>query len=256
MSGSVGVPRIHRGGVTWRDADGRKRLFWSMPAAVGGQFEAGETPPYNAGMLQSPPTLPHYFAPDRPPFDVVIDVRSPAEFADDHIPGAINLPALDDAERARVGTIYKQVGPFEARKVGAAMVSRNVARHLDEHFADKPKGYRPLVYCWRGGQRSGSFALVLTQIGFRTTVLAGGYKTYRGEVMDGLRELAPQLRLRVLAGRTGSGKTAVLRELVDRGEQVLDLEALASHRGSLLGSEPGCPQPPQRLFESRLYGRL
>ena len=207
-------------------------------------------------MVQPPQTLPRYFTPDRPRFDVVIDVRSPAEFADDHIPGAINLPVLSDDERARVGTIYKQVNPFAARKVGAALVSRNIARHLDEHFADKPKEYRPLVYCWRGGQRSGSLAIILCQIGFRTTVLNGGYKTYRREVMDGLREVAGQLTCRVLAGRTGSGKTRVLWELAALGGQVLDLEALAVHRGSLLGSEPGSPQPPQRLFESMLYERL
>lgn len=207
-------------------------------------------------MTQPPQTLARYFAPDRPRFDAVIDVRSPSEFADDHIPGAVNLPVLSDDERARVGTVYKQVSPFEARKLGAAIVSRNVARHLDEHFADKPKDYRPLVYCWRGGQRSGSLAIILSQIGFRTHVLAGGYKTYRGEVMDGLREIAGRVRFRVLAGRTGSGKTRVLRELAALGGNVLDLEELAVHRGSLLGSEPGCPQPPQRLFESRLYERL
>ena len=207
-------------------------------------------------MTQPPQQLPRYFAPDRPRFDVVVDVRSPAEFADDHIPGAINLPVLSDDERALVGTIYKRVNPFEARKVGAALVSRNVARHIDEHFADKPKEYRPLLYCWRGGQRSGSFALVLGQIGFRTTVLNGGYKNYRNEVMDGLRELAPRFDFRVLAGRTGSGKSRVLREVAVLGEQVLDLEELAVHRGSLLGSEPDRPQPPQRLFESRLYERL
>lgn len=207
-------------------------------------------------MTQPPQTLARYFAPDRPRFDAVIDVRSPSEFADDHAPGAINLPVLNDEERARVGTIYKQVSPFEARKLGAALVSRNIARHLDEHFADKPKEYRPLVYCWRGGQRSGSLAIILSQIGFRATVLAGGYKAYRGQVMDGLRELAPRFDFRVLAGRTGSGKTRVLRELAAIGGQVLDLEELAVHRGSLLGSEPGHPQPPQRLFESRLYERL
>lgn len=207
-------------------------------------------------MVQPPQTLPRYFAPDRPPFDAVIDVRSPAEFADDHIPGAINLPVLNDDERARVGTIYKQESPFAARKVGAALVSRNIARHLDEHFADKPKEYRPLVYCWRGGQRSGSFAIILSQIGFRATVLGGGYKTYRGQVMDGLREVSGRFEFRVLAGRTGSGKTRVLREMAALGGQVLDLEELAVHRGSLLGSEPGCPQPPQRLFESLLYQRL
>jgi tRNA 2-selenouridine synthase len=207
-------------------------------------------------MTQPPQPLARYFAPDRPVFDAVIDTRSPAEFADDHIPGAVNLPVLTDTERAEVGTLYKQVSPFAARKVGAAYVSRNIARHLETHFADKPKEYRALVYCWRGGQRSGSFALVLGQVGFRTTVLAGGYKAYRGEVMDGLREMAGRITFRVLAGRTGSGKTAVLRELDTRGGNVLDLEDLAAHRGSLLGSEPGCPQPPQRLFESRLFQRL
>ena len=207
-------------------------------------------------MVQIPATLSSYFAPERPPFAVVIDVRSPAEFAEDHIPGAVNLPVLDDAERARVGTIYKQVCPFEARKVGAALVSRNIARHIDEHFADKPKEYRPLLYCWRGGQRSGSFALVLSQIGFRVTVLSGGYKTYRGEVMDGLRELPKRFDFRILAGPTGSGKTTVLRAVAAAGGQTLDLEALANHRGSLLGSEPDAPQPAQRLFESRLHHRL
>lgn len=207
-------------------------------------------------MVQPPLTLPRYFTPDRPQFDAVIDVRSPSEFADDHIPDAINLPVLSDDERARVGTIYKQENPFEARKIGATLISRNIARHLEEHFADKPKGYRPLVYCWRGGQRSGSLAIILSQIGFRTHVLAGGYKTYRGEVMDGLRQLAPTFTYRVLAGRTGSGKTRVLRELAALGGQVLDLEELAAHRGSLLGSEPGRLQPAQRLFESLLYERL
>ncbi len=201
-------------------------------------------------------TLARYFAPDRPPFDAVIDVRSPAEFADDHIPGAVNLPVLNDDERVQVGTVYKQVHPFEARKLGAAMVSRNIARHLDEHFAGHPNGYRPLVYCWRGGQRSGSLATVLGQIGFRVTVLAGGYKTYRGEVLDGLRDAAERVQLRVLAGRTGSGKTAVLRAVAAAGGQTLDLEELACHRGSLLGAEPGQPQPPQRLFESRLFERF
>lgn len=207
-------------------------------------------------MVQPPLTLPRYFTSDRPRFDAVIDVRSPSEFADDHIPGAINLPVLSDDERARVGTIYKQVNPFEARKIGAALISRNIARHLEEHFASKPKGYRPLVYCWRGGQRSGSLAIILSQIGFRTHVLAGGYKTYRREVMDGLRQLAPTFTYRVLAGRTGSGKTRVLRELAAFGGQVLDLEELAAHRGSLLGSEPDRRQPAQRLFESLLYERL
>jgi tRNA 2-selenouridine synthase len=206
-------------------------------------------------MVQVPLTIDRLFAPG-PAFSAVIDVRSPAEFADDHIPGAINLPVLDDAERARVGTLYKQVNPFEARKVGAALVSRNIARHIDEHFADKPKDYRPLLYCWRGGQRSGSFAIVLSQIGFRVSTLVGGYKTYRGEVMDGLREMPRRFDLRILAGPTGSAKSKVLRAIDAAGGQTLDLERLACHRGSLLGSEPGEPQPAQKMFESLVHHRL
>lgn len=213
-------------------------------------------PDYNNHMSQIPQTIERYFLSEPDQFTEIVDVRSPSEFAEDHIPGAINRPVLDDAERIRVGTIYKQVNPFEARKVGAALVSRNIARHIDDHFVAKGKDYRPLVYCWRGGQRSGSLATILTQIGFRVSVLHGGYKTYRGEVMDGLRDLPKRFEFRILAGATGSGKTRVLRSLQAAGGQVLDLEALANHRGSLLGSEPDSPQPAQRLFESRLYQRL
>jgi tRNA 2-selenouridine synthase len=207
-------------------------------------------------MVQVPQVVERYFAADTPRFGVVIDVRSPSEFAEDHIPGAINLPVLNDEERTRVGTIYKQLNPFEARKVGGALVSRNIARHLEDHFADQPKEYRPLLYCWRGGQRSGSFALVLSQIGFRVAVLSGGYKTYRGEVLDGLRELPTRFEFRILAGATGNGKTALLRAIAAAGGQILDLESLASHRGSLLGRELGSPQPSQKWFESQLHARL
>lgn len=207
-------------------------------------------------MTQPPKVVERFFAVDTPKFDVVIDVRSPGEFLADHIPGAVNLPVLDDAERARVGTMYKQVSPFEARKVGGALVSRNIARHLEEHFVDKAKDYRPLLYCWRGGQRSGSFALVLGQVGFRVAVLGGGYRTYRGEVMDGLRGRPARFTYRILAGATGSGKTAVLRAVAAAGGQVLDLEGLANHRGSLLGAEPAGPQPSQKWFESRLHDQL
>jgi tRNA 2-selenouridine synthase len=207
-------------------------------------------------MTLCPQTIERYFPADPDRFSEVVDVRSPAEFAEDHIPGAINRPVLNDAERERVGTIYKQVNPFEARKLGAALVSRNIARHIDEHFVGKGKDYRPLVYCWRGGQRSGSLALVLNQIGFRVSVLHGGYKTYRGEVMDGLRDLPKRFDFRILAGATGSGKTRVLRALAEAGGQVLDLEAIACHRGSLLGSEPDAPQPAQRWFESQLHQQL
>ncbi|NBE06884.1 tRNA 2-selenouridine(34) synthase MnmH [Paragemmobacter ruber] len=183
-------------------------------------------------------------------FDDIIDVRAPAEWAEDHLPGAISLPVLDDAERARVGTIYKQVSPFTARKVGAALVAKNAALHLEGPLADKPGGWRPLVYCWRGGQRSGSFASILAQIGWRVEVVAGGYKTWRRLVVDALYNAPFPFRLVVLDGNTGSGKTEVLNLLPARGVQVVDLEGLANHRGSLFGRVG--EQPSQKAFEGRL----
>lgn len=192
-------------------------------------------------------------------YSEIIDVRSESEFAEDRIPGAINLPVLNDAERAKVGTIYKQVCPFEARKIGASLVSQNIARHLDHHFAAKDKDYHPLLYCWRGGQRSNSIALVLSQIGWPVTVLEGGYKTYRAYVRDQLEQLPSQFTYRILCGLTGSGKTHILHQLAKRGVQVLDLEGLANHRGSLLGQEwegQPSPQPPQKYFESLLLEQL
>ena len=188
------------------------------------------------------------------PFDEVIDVRSPGEFAEDHIVGAINLPVLSDAERVEVGTINRQVNAFAARKVGAAIVSLNIGRHLQAHFADKAKDYRPLVYCWRGGQRSASIATVLSQIGWRVTVLQGGYKTYRAHVQRELESLPSQFRYQIIAGATGTGKTQVLHALAARGAQVLDLEGLANHRGSILGNRG--PQPSQKYFETQLFATL
>ncbi len=183
-------------------------------------------------------------------FDDVIDVRAPAEYAEDHIPGAISLPVLDDEERARVGTIYKQVSPFTARKLGAALVARNAARHLETALADKGGGWRPLVYCWRGGQRSGSFAVILSQIGWRVETIAGGYKAWRQLVVKAVYERPVPSPVVVLDGNTGSAKTEVLARLAARGVQVLDLEAMANHRGSLFGGMG--PQPSQRSFEARL----
>jgi tRNA 2-selenouridine synthase len=184
-------------------------------------------------------------------FDDVIDVRSPAEYADDHVPGAISLPVLSDDERARVGTIYKQVSPFTARKVGAALVARNAATHLEGPLADRPGGWRPLVYCWRGGQRSGSFATILGAVGWRVEVLAGGYKAWRALVVQAVYEAPFPAPVVVLDGNTGSGKTAVLARLAAMGLQVIDLEGLARHRGSLFGAMPG-GQPSQRAFESAI----
>jgi tRNA 2-selenouridine synthase len=189
-------------------------------------------------------------------FDEVIDVRSPGEFLEDHIPGAINLPVLNDAERARVGTLYKQVSSFEAKKVGAALVSRNIAQYLEGYLADKPKSYRPLVYCWRGGSRSGSLTHILQKIGFGASQLDGGYKAYRRHVIAELARLPAQLTYRVVCGPTGSGKSRLLQALADEGSQVLDLEALAAHRGSLLGALPNQPQPSQKSFESSVWYAL
>ncbi|MGI1663514.1 tRNA 2-selenouridine(34) synthase MnmH [Palleronia sp. KMU-117] len=184
-------------------------------------------------------------------FDTVIDVRSPAEYAEDHLPGAISLPALSDEERARVGTIYKQDSPFRARKIGAALVARNVAAHLDGPLADKDGGWRPLVYCWRGGQRSGSVATILREIGWRVEVLTGGYRAFRREVVASLYDRPLAHRLVVLDGNTGTAKTALLARLAGRGVQVLDLEGMANHRGSVLGPRAG-GQPGQKAFETAL----
>ena len=189
-------------------------------------------------------------------FDEIIDTRSPGEFAEDHIPGAINLPVLSDAERERVGTLYKQVSSFEAKKVGAALVSRNIAQHLETWFANKPRSYRPLVYCWRGGSRSGAMTHILQKIGFVAMQLDGGYKAYRRHVVAELARLPALFSYRVVSGPTGSGKSRLLLALASEGAQVLDLEVLAAHRGSLLGALPGQAQPGQKSFESAVWFAL
>jgi tRNA 2-selenouridine synthase len=188
-------------------------------------------------------------------FDTIIDARSESEFALDHIPGAINCPVLNDEERILVGTTYKQVGAFEAKKIGAPLVARNIARHIDALFADKPRDWKPLVYCWRGGNRSGSMAHILAKVGWPVVQLDGGYKAFRGYVNTAL-ENPPELQYRVVCGTTGSGKSRLLETLEAIGAQVLDLERLAAHRGSVLGNLPGEPQPSQKMFETRIWGKL
>ncbi len=189
-------------------------------------------------------------------FQAVIDARSPAEFAEDHLPGAVNWPVLDNDERREVGTEYVQVSAFDARKHGAAIVAKRIGELLDAHVRDKPHGWSPLVYCWRGGQRSGTLAWFLAQIGFRTTVLKGGYKAFREQVREQLKTLPEQFDYVVIAGRTGSGKTRLLHTLADAGAQVLDLEGLARHRGSVLGGLPHEPQPTQKAFETQVWTAL
>jgi tRNA 2-selenouridine synthase len=189
-------------------------------------------------------------------FDALIDVRSPAEFAEDHVPGAISMPVLSNEERAVVGTIYVQESRFRARRIGAAIIARNVAGHLEGPLADKPGSFRPLIYCWRGGQRSHAMATILSEVGWRTSVLHGGYHSWRRHVVERLYDGRLDLPFIVIDGQTGTGKTDVLGRLAASGAQVLDLEGLAAHRGSLFGALPGRPQPSQKMFESKLLARL
>ena len=189
-------------------------------------------------------------------FDAVLDARSPGEHAEDQLPGAQNWPSLNNEERIRVGTLYKQVNPFEAQKVGAALVAQNIARHIESHVMDKPRQWRPLVYCWRGGKRSNSLALILGQIGFKVHLLEGGYKAFRKEVMQDTPRQAQRLQFQVLCGPTGSGKTRLLQALAQEGAQVLDLEALACHRSSVLGLIPGTEQPSQKAFDTQVWHAL
>lgn len=198
-------------------------------------------------------TLPH----DLGEFTEIIDVRSPSEFEEDQIPGAVNLPVLSDNERTEVGTLYKDK-PFEARRLGAAMISANAARQLQTHFADKDKTYSPLVYCWRGGMRSNALAQILRSVGWRVRLLEGGYKAFRKFVTEDTERILahPQMQLTVLAGQTGVAKTRLLHALQARGAQILDLEELAGHRGSVLGLPPDTEQASQKCFETRLWHAL
>ena len=188
-------------------------------------------------------------------FDCVIDVRAPSEFTEDHIFGSINLPVLSDAERVLVGTTYKQESRFKARKIGAAFIAKNSAHYLETELFKKERGWRPLIYCWRGGQRSSSFATILSEIGWRPTLLAGGYKSYRNEVTQLLHKTKPLYQFILISGHTGTAKTEILHVLDKFSLQTVDLEGLANHRGSVFGATT-TKQPSQKLFESRLFNRL
>ena len=189
-------------------------------------------------------------------FDLVIDVRSPAEFALDHIPDAVNFPVLSNDERVQIGTLYKQVSPFAAKKLGAALVSKNIAEHLEKHLLELPREWRPLMYCWRGGERSGAFTHILNRIGWKAMQLESGYQGFRRTVIDGLEQAASTFTFQVICGMTGSGKTRVLQEVGQLDLQILDLEGLAVHRGSVLGNEPNIDQPSQKGFETALWNAL
>lgn len=189
-------------------------------------------------------------------FDTLIDARSEDEFALDHLPGAVNWPTLNNEERHAIGTMYVQVNAFEAKKRGAAIAARNIAAHVEREVIDKPRDWKPLAYCWRGGKRSGSLSLVLDQIGFRVTLLEGGYKAFRAAMLQDIARIVPSLRFRVVCGTTGSGKTRLLQALQAQGAQVIDLEALANHRSSVLGAIPGLAQPSQKRFDTLVWDTL
>ncbi|MFN0128379.1 MAG: tRNA 2-selenouridine(34) synthase MnmH [Verrucomicrobiales bacterium] len=188
-------------------------------------------------------------------YDTVIDVRSPSEFTRDHIPGALNLPVLNDAERSQVGALYARE-TFAARQLGASLIAANIAQHIRSCCAGRPRNWRPLLYCWRGGQRSRSFALILQEIGWKAAILEGGWRAYRQQVVADMESLCAERQFHLVSGLTGVGKSRLLRWLAERGENVLDLETLAVHRGSLFGGEPGAHQPTQKHFESRIWDSL
>ncbi len=189
-------------------------------------------------------------------FDTIIDARSEGEFDEDHLPGALNWPTLTNDERIFIGTTYQQVNAFEAKKRGAALAARNIARHIEREVIDKPKDWSPLLYCWRGGKRSGSLALILDQIGFKVSLIEGGYKAFRAALVDDIPRLVGGINWRVICGTTGSGKTRLLQALAAQGAQVLDLEDLANHRSSVLGAIPGVAQPTQKRFDTLVWNQL
>lgn len=189
-------------------------------------------------------------------FDTIIDARSEGEFDEDHLPGAVNWPTLNNEERIAIGTLYKQVNAFEAKKRGAAIAARNIGMHIERDVLDKPRDWKPLAYCWRGGKRSGSLSLILDQIGFRTTLIEGGYKAFRAAMVQDTAKRSQDMQFRVICGTTGSGKTRLLQALSSLGAQVLDLEALARHRSSVLGAIPGIAQPSQKHFETSIWDAL
>jgi tRNA 2-selenouridine synthase len=180
----------------------------------------------------------------------IIDVRSPGEFAHAHIPGAVSMPLFDDDERAQIGTTYKRAGKDAAVLEGLDMIGPKMSAFVRLARKLNPKGKQVLVHCWRGGMRSGSMAWLLNTAGLEANTLTGGYKAYRNEV---LTSFAQPHNLIILGGKTGSGKTDILKELAAQGEQVIDLEGLANHKGSSYGAIGQLPQPSSEQFENLVY---
>lgn len=183
----------------------------------------------------------------------VIDVRSPGEYDHAHIPGAVSIPLFDDDERAQVGTKYKNAGKDSAVLLGLNFVGPKLANFVRQSKKLNPQDKEVLVHCWRGGMRSGSFAWLLDTAGLTASTLIGGYKAYRGEV---LASFARPLNLVIVGGKTGSGKTDMLKALAQQGEQVIDLEGLANHKGSSYGAIGQLAQPASEQFENKLFHTL
>ena len=188
-------------------------------------------------------------------YALVIDARSPHEFAEDHVPGAVNLPVVDDAQFAEVGIAHK-TNPHAAYLIGAQYSFHNLSEHTKALISRFGPDDRFLVYCFRGGKRSALWAANLRLIGFTVDVIPGGWKRYRNWVRETLVALPPVFEYVVLCGPTNCGKTRLLQALAHEGEQVLDLETLASHKGSLLGDLPGRPQPSQKYFDTLVLDTL
>ena len=181
----------------------------------------------------------------------VIDVRSPGEYDHAHIPGSVSIPLFDNEERALVGTKYKNAGKDSAVLLGLDLVGPKLAKFVKKSKKLNPKTKEVLVHCWRGGMRSGSFAWLLNTAGLTASTLVGGYKAYRNTV---LAAFAEPRNLLILGGKTGSGKTDILKELAWQGEQIIDLEQLAHHKGSTYGAIGQLPQPATEQFENLIFG--
>ncbi len=182
----------------------------------------------------------------------IIDVRSPGEFERGHIVGAINIPLFNNLERAEVGTRYKKVGKESAFLLGLDIVGPKLSGFVKKVKKIAPNG-EVLVHCWRGGMRSGSFATLMSAAGMKAYTMVGGYKAFRNYILNYFKQ---PLNLIVLGGKTGSGKTEILWELEKIGEQILDLEGLANHKGSSFGMLGQNPQPQTEHFENMLYAAL
>jgi tRNA 2-selenouridine synthase len=181
---------------------------------------------------------------------VLIDVRTPAEYRQGHIPGARNMPLFSDEERVVVGTIYKQISREEAMLKGLEFVGPKMRFFVEEAGRLAPHG-KIVVHCWRGGNRSASVAWLLEFAGFDVITLPGGYKAYRNHVLQSFS--TPRHQLVILGGHTGSGKTEILHELKKLGRHVIDLEGLAHHKGSAFGALGEKPQPSVEQFENDLF---